>query len=67
MNSALDVFKNNFARAIFGITRQDAHSQNLCIRCKAPVDSSEWEAIDLDEYQISGLCPTCFDEINKPI
>jgi len=67
MNKTLESFKNNFALSIFGMTLQDAQTKNICIQCKAPVDSSDWEAIDLDEYHISGLCPTCFDEINKPI
>lgn len=60
MQSILKQYQDSIALSIFGRTLKDALATQTCIRCKAPVDSTEWEQIDLDEFQISGLCPTCF-------
>ena len=60
MQTTLQQFQDSMALSLFGRTLKDALSTQACIRCKAPVDSNEWEQVDLDEFQISGLCPTCF-------
>jgi hypothetical protein len=60
MQSILQQCQDSIALSIFGRTLKDALSTQTCIRCKSPVDSTDWEQIDLDEFQISGLCPTCF-------
>lgn len=60
MQTSLQQFQDSMALSLFGRTLKDALSTQTCIRCKAPVDASEWEQIDLDEFQISGLCPSCF-------
>ena len=61
----LQDFQDSISKQLFGLTLAEAHSTNICIACKAPVDSAEWEPIDIDEYLISGLCPACFDGITK--
>jgi len=66
MKDTLEQFKTDFALSVFGLTLEDALSKNICIRCKTPVDNSDWEPIDIDEYLISGLCPSCYDEISLP-
>jgi len=45
----------------FDITGEEAIEKSICISCKAKVDLTGTEEIDQREYQISQLCPVCFD------
>ena len=63
MRTELMKFQDNLAIALFGETLQSAISKNICIACKSPVEPQDWGQLDIDEYNISGLCPTCFNDI----
>ena len=65
MQESLETFQQSIALKLFGQTLEDAQTKNICIACKAPVDTSDREPIDIVEYLISGLCPSCFDGITK--
>lgn len=65
MTNSLEVFKNSLAQNIFGATLEEALDTQICIRCKSPIETTDWEPSDIDEWLISGLCPTCFDSITK--
>lgn len=65
MQTMLQNFKDNLAKSFFGFTLDEAYSKQVCIACKAPVEQTDWSAADIDEWLISGLCPTCIDNITK--
>lgn len=54
-------FFDTVARLAFGMVREEAHRQGICIRCKRELGLLAPE--DLAEYRISGFCPECFDEV----
>jgi hypothetical protein len=56
-------FKDIFAHQIFGITVSEAHNQGICVCHKRPFEKGVHTELDEREYEISGLCPTGFDEI----
>lgn len=60
---SLESFQNNLARDIFGISKYDAHERKICISCKTHVDQDTLAEIDLREYNISGLCPACWNNL----
>jgi hypothetical protein len=47
----------------FGITVSDAQEKGQCIMCKHEALSRCTTEAGRREYQISGLCEVCFDEI----
>ena len=49
---------NKFAMLTFGRTTTEAFEKQICVDCGQ--DASKLTGIDLDEYEISGLCPECF-------
>lgn len=61
MKNKIYEFKNDVAASIFGISLKEAHSRKICVSCKEaitfPTEISE------REYEISGLCDICFDNI----
>lgn len=63
MKKPMQDFQDKIAISLFGETLASAISKNICIACKSPVEPQDWEQIDIDEYNISGLCPTCFNNI----
>lgn len=62
-NGSLEDLQNNLAKDATGITKQEAHDKDICIRCKKPVNVFAMSAINRREYRISGLCGKCWDEI----
>ena len=62
---SLQDFKDNVAKSAFGITKADAHRLQICINCRKGVDLLLWSEIDRKEYFISGICPTCWDNMFK--
>jgi hypothetical protein len=54
---------NEMARGMYGRTVSEALENNVCVSCGTPM-LIDWdvEPADWREYQISGLCPTCFKE-----
>lgn len=65
MNKPMQDFQDSIATKLFGETLASAVSKNICLCCKSPIETAEWEQIDIDEYNISGLCPACFANITK--
>lgn len=56
----LQEFKDAMARALYGMTKAEAHHQSVCIDCEKPIDTVPH---DEKEYHISGLCCACFNKI----
>lgn len=65
MQTFLQDFKDKMAKEFFGITLDEAHSRQICIKCKAPTEHTDWSPEDIDEWLISGVCPTCFALLSK--
>ena len=61
----LNDLKKSLAMEIFDMTKEEAISKNICINCKQPPVFNT--LLGQKEYQISGLCEPCFDEITTPI
>ena len=55
--------KEDFGKALYGMTANEAREQGICIRCKEPI-VFQTEA-DIREYAMSALCSKCWDEITK--
>ena len=63
------------AKQLFGMTIKDAHSKGICIRCQEPalVMSADgtskhnpelfYSAAGKQEWNISGICEKCFDNM----
>ena len=47
----------------FRLRRLDALERSICVRCEAAVDALRLAWEDLAEYGISGLCPSCWDDL----
>lgn len=61
----LQSFKDSIARDAFGMTKQEAHAKDICIKCKEPWEPKTHSEAGKKEYLISGLCEECFDEITR--
>ena len=57
---------NNFLKNRFGVDREQAILDEVCVAapigCGMPVDKFRTDA-DAKEYEISGLCQSCQDEL----
>ena len=63
------------AKQTFGMTIKEAHSKGICIQCKEPVlvmaaDGTSkynpelfYSAAGKQEWNISGICEKCFDNM----
>lgn len=60
----LQEFKDTIAEAAFGMTRDEAHKEGICIVCKKP-PILVTEA-DKREYKISAICGKCWPEVVGP-
>ena len=58
-------FLDSLSNDLFGLTLDDAHKARKCISCKRTLDMHSLEPVDVDEWLISGLCPTCFEKLTK--
>ena len=54
---------DNIAKDIYGTTPSEAKKTGLCIQCKEEALPKCYSEAGRREYQISGLCEKCFDEI----
>ena len=54
---------DNLAKEIYGITKEEALSQNICLQCKKT--PTFITVAGEKEYPISGLCEPCFDGITS--
>lgn len=48
---------------IFSLTKDEAHKRGVCVNCKLPALDRCYSIAGRAEYQISGLCEQCFDDI----
>jgi len=53
-------------RTLFGWTREEAHAAKKCISCRNDIDPDHMSEADKREYELSGFCPECFDNITNP-
>lgn len=51
------------AERLFGTTKDEAHSHGVCIRCNEPVEVNDLLPLDRKEYDITALCPGCWDAL----
>jgi hypothetical protein len=58
---------DDVARRIFGERPADAKAARRCIMCKEAVDLDNLTSINRVEYEISALCPDCFDRATREI
>jgi len=58
----LDSFKEAMEIDLFGRTKADAHKNKICLQCGGPATEFQ-NALSAREYQISGLCQKCQDEL----
>jgi hypothetical protein len=58
---------DDVARRIFGEVPADAKAAGRCIMCKKAVDIDTLTPINRIEYEISALCPDCFDRTTQEI
>lgn len=49
------------ASVLFGRTRTDSITSDLCVTCDRPATSFK-DALSAKEYTISGMCQVCQDE-----
>lgn len=60
-------FAEQLGKSIYGMTPEEAIEQGICISCKAEAKFGKNIKSDagMSEYQISGLCEVCFDNITR--
>lgn len=72
MTNTLETLKNSISLSAYGITKQEAHSEEICINCKQKIYIGERENAQhgccysmtgIKEYKISGMCEYCFDNL----
>jgi len=62
---SLQDFKDKLSKEVFGRTAPEAQKKSVCVCCGDLVDPLELSDLDWREYEISGLCPKCFEEITR--
>lgn len=63
---ALEDIKDKLGEAVkaeTGLSPAEAKAQGLCFECKEPALPKCYSAAGRGEYQISGMCEKCFDEM----
>jgi hypothetical protein len=60
-NVALEHFKNELSKNIYGMSKSEAIAKNICVSCKQP--PTFYSDAGKAEYKISGLCEPCWDKI----
>lgn len=57
----LNQLKEDLGQQAFGKSLSQAHAAGVCISCNQPPKFRE--ALDVQEYRISGICPDCWDRL----
>ena len=58
-------FKDSLAQEIFGVSLSAAKSEGICLSCKEPAIAKCYSDAGRREFQISGICEICFDNMFK--
>jgi len=58
----LEGMKEDFASKIFGMTREEAWGNGICIECKEDWRNNTYTEAEEREYFISALCGKCFNK-----
>ena len=53
------------ARRLFGMTAAEAIEEGICISCNQIASEYIYSEAGQVEYNISGLCERCFDQLMK--
>jgi hypothetical protein len=61
----LDRFKDELARQSGLLTKTEAHSKGVCVNCRQPAYNNCTTDLGRKEYEISGMCEKCFDNLFK--
>lgn len=59
----LQRFKDEISIMATGMTKAEAHSQGICVKCRKPPLFRTENGIR--EYSISGMCEVCWDDLFK--
>lgn len=67
----LDEFLDQGYTEGFGMTRQEAQKQEICVQCKKPIhypgiagdQGAIYTEAGLREYRMSAMCESCFDSM----
>ena len=61
----MGAFADQLGKMIYGMIPSEAIEQGICISCaeKAEFGVNIYSDAGMKEYQISGLCEVCFDNI----
>ncbi|MCP3924851.1 MAG: hypothetical protein GY714_19915 [Desulfobacterales bacterium] len=60
---SLQEFKKELRKDCFGNDAEENLSKGLCIQCKELAIPKCYSEMGIREYEISGLCEKCFDQI----
>lgn len=63
--TTIQEFTNRLAEDTFGMTKEEAQAEGLCINCRERAIPKCYSEAGKREYKISGLCEKCFDEITS--
>jgi len=63
--NSLQQFKDALAVECFGMTKDDAVKDEICIDCREPALPKCSTDISRSEYRISGLCEMCWNRITR--
>jgi hypothetical protein len=61
--TTLQEVRDAVAKDVFGMTPEEAIKKGICIDCRQDALANCYSDVGRREYQISGLCETCFDSI----
>jgi uncharacterized CHY-type Zn-finger protein len=61
-NETLQSFVNNFTKENFGRDLSTSQKQKICVVCGEPIKEFR-DDLSKREYEISGLCQECQDEV----
>lgn len=71
--SSLQQLKDGMAKSCYGMTKQEAIAQGICVDCKQGINVQVgtreripgiiYSVGGVKEYKITGLCEFCYDKI----
>jgi hypothetical protein len=54
-------FKDQLGQTLFGVIPSQSIKNHTCVKCKLHIDVAGLGSVDAAEFNISGVCPTCWD------